>query len=245
MTAAGRILSRVLEFVRPRIVPGTTTGAIDEAVHAFIVREGGRPSFLGLYGFPKSICASVNEEVVHGIPGDRVLKDGDIFSVDVGVLYKGFHADAARTWAVGAVSDEARRLMEVCARSLDRGIGAMLPGNRLSAVSRAVQQEIEGAGFSVVEKYVGHGIGRELHEDPQVPNFVSPNLLRNDLVLTPGLALAIEPMANAGDRDVRVLSDHWTVVTADGRLSAHFEDTVILTEAGSILPTRAHGEVLV
>lgn len=229
MRQAGRIVAETLELLKERIRPGITTMELDQIAEAYIRSRGARPSFKGYEGFPASICASVNNELVHGIPGSRVLQEGDIISIDVGAEYNGYHADSAWTFGVGAIDPAARKLLETTERSLYAGLAAAKPGERLYTISHAIQRCLEEAGFSVVREYSGHGIGRELHEEPFVPNFGPPG---RGLLLEPGMVLAIEPMANAGERYVRTLEDNWTVVTADGALCAHFEHTVVITEQG-------------
>ncbi|MEW6743008.1 MAG: type I methionyl aminopeptidase [Planctomycetota bacterium] len=234
MREAGRIVAGALAVVKEVVRAGVTTHEIDVAVERFITSHGAWPSFKGYHGFPASICASINEEVVHGIPGPRRLREGDIVSVDVGVFYRNFHGDAAATFPVGAVDAGSRRLIDTCRQGLERAIEAVRPGARLWEVSVAVQRTAEEAGFSVVEQYVGHGIGRQLHEDPQVPNYVVPTFKSGPgrLVLQPGIVLAIEPMFNAGVKEVYTRADRWTIVTADGKRSAHFEHTVAVTADG-------------
>lgn len=221
---------RVREVVRP----GVTTGEIDSAVEEFIRDAGGSPAFKGYRGYPAAACVSVNDEVVHGIPGRRALTDGDIVGVDIGVLCGGFYGDAAQTLPVGRVSPEAGRLLAVTCEALYAGIAQARVGNRVGDISHAIQKVVEGAGFSVVRDLVGHGIGRAMHEEPQVPNFgrsgVGPRLQA-------GMALALEPMVNAGDYAVEVLTDQWTWVTKDGSLSAHFEHSVAVTEEGPVVLT--------
>lgn len=229
MREAGRIVAAVLAEMERVIKPGITTAALDKLAAKMIRRSGGEPAFLGYHNFPACICASVNEELVHGIPGLRRLKEGDIISIDVGVRLKGYYGDTAATFQVGEIDREARRLLDVTRGSLDRAIEAMQIGAHLSDVSHAVQSHVEQNRFSVVRNYVGHGIGTEMHEDPQVPNFGPPG--RGPL-LQSGIVLAIEPMVNAGSWEVDVLEDQWTVVTRDGSLSAHFEHTVALGENG-------------
>ena len=197
---------------------------------------GAVPSFKGYNGFPASICASVNEELVHGIPGPRTLKDGDIISVDIGAMYQGYHGDSAWTYPVGDISDEAKRLLEVTEQSLYKGIAEAKPDARLYSISHAIQTHVEAAGFSIVREYVGHGIGTEMHEEPQIPNYGLPN---RGPRLKPGMVLAIEPMVNAGERYVKTLDDGWTVVTVDGKLCAHFEHTVAITPEGCEILTKA------
>lgn len=242
MRQAGQVIVKVFELVGSMVRPGITTGEIDARVEELIRGEGGKPSFKGYHGFPGSICASVNDEIVHGIPGDRMLNEGDLFTIDVGVIIRGYHGDAARSFPVGDISDDVARLAESTANALNNGIQACCAGNRLSDIARAVETEGRDHGYGVVEQYVGHGIGTRLHEDPQVPNYVSDGLLKSDLVLKAGLVLAIEPMFNLGTQDTRTLEDEWTVVTADGKCSAHFEDTVAITESGPEIMTRPTGE---
>ena len=229
MREANLIVARVLEALGNLIEPGVTTARIDQTAEELIHQAGGKPSFKGYRGFPASVCVSVNEEIVHGIPGPRRLHEGDIVSVDVGVHYQGFHGDSAFTFAVGNVSEKVRRLMKVTRESLYKGIEQVRVGNRVSDISAAVQRHVETAGFSVVREFVGHGIGRALHEDPQVPNFGRPG---RGPRLRPGMVLAIEPMVNAEGPGSKVLSDRWTAVTVDGGYSAHFEHSVAVTENG-------------
>jgi methionyl aminopeptidase len=238
MRAAGRIVAAVLRRMEEMAVPGVPRRELDQEAERIIREHNAKPLFKGYRGYPATICASVNEEVVHGIPDSRRLCEGDILSVDVGVNLNNYAADAARTLPVGKVSAEALALIEVCRSALEKAIVAAKAGARLSAVSRAIQQHAESHGCSVVRTYTGHGIGRSLHEDPQIPNFVSPALRLNDPVLRKGMTLAIEPMVNAGGHAVKVLPDGWTVVTEDGSLSAHFEDTVAVTDDGADILTR-------
>lgn len=238
MRTAGKVIIRIFELIFEVLRPGIRTADLDRKVEELIRSEGNRPSFKGYHGFPASICTSVNEEVVHGIPGDRVLDEGDLLTVDVGVIHHGFHADAARSYAVGGVSPEVDRLASATAQALDSGLGACKAGNRLSDIARAVEMLGRRNSYGIVEDYVGHGIGSQLHEDPRVPNYVSPGLLKNDLILKPGLVLAIEPMFNLGTARTRTLEDGWTVVTEDGMCSAHFEDTVAITVDGPEILTR-------
>jgi methionyl aminopeptidase len=235
--ASGRVVAEVLEALEAEIRPGVATVDLDRLAESIIGRhEGARPAFKGYGGFPASICASVNDEVVHGIPSEsRRLDAGDIIGIDVGVLMDGYHADAARTFAVGPVSEESRRLLSVTRSALEAGIAAARPGARLGDVSAAIQGVAETAGFSIVRDLVGHGIGQHLHEDPQVPNF---GVEGRGLELEPGLVIAIEPMVNVGGCEVRTLEDAWTIVTIDGSLSAHFEHTVAITERGPDILTR-------
>jgi len=232
ITAAARALAG--EMVRP----GVSTKAIDKAVYDFIVAQGAKPSFLGYNGFPGSTCISVNSTVIHGIPGDYILKDGDIVSVDVGAYYKGFHGDCAATFPCGTISAEAQKLIEVTKHSFFEGIRFATQGHRVSDISHAIQTYVESNGFSVVRSFVGHGVGRQLHEDPEVPNFGRPG---HGPRLLKGMTLAIEPMVNAGVYDVRVLKDGWTTVTADGKLSAHYENTVLITDGEPEILTVTEG----
>lgn len=235
---AGVIIGRLFEVLPEHIRPGTTTAAIDRFVEDFIrSHEGATPAFKGLYGFPASTCISVNEEVVHGIPRpDRTLRDGDIVSIDVGVLLDGWYADAARTFPVGEITPEAQRLLDVTEAAMYEGIRMAKAGNRLGDIGAAVQRTAESAGFGVVRDLVGHGIGRQMHEDPQVPNFGRPG---QGLRLRTGLVICIEPMITAGSPEVLTLDDRWTVVTQDGGLSAHFEHTVAVLADGPRILTAA------
>ncbi len=236
MREAGRITARALDAVSSAVRPGITTADLDAIAEDVIVKAGARPAFKGYHGFPATLCTSVNGEVVHGIPGDRVLREGEIVSVDCGAIVDGYYGDSARTFPVGQVSDEATRLLDVTRRSLEAGIARCRPGMRLYDVSAAVQEVAEAAGFSVVREYVGHGIGRSMHEDPQVPNYGKAG---TGPTLRTGMVLAIEPMINAGAADVRSLDDGWTVITVDGAMSAHFEHTVAVTENGPLVLTVA------
>jgi methionyl aminopeptidase len=231
MARAGRIIGQLFQELEERVVAGATTAALDQFAETFILdHEGATPAFKGLYGFPATICASVNHEVVHGIPSRyRQLAEGDIVSIDVGVKLDGWFADSARTIPVGQVDPETRSLLDVTREALALGIEQARPGNRLGDIGHAVQTHAEAAGFSVVRELVGHGIGREPHEDPQVPNFGRAG---QGARLEEGLVLAIEPMVNAGVSDVRTLADRWTVITADKKRSAHFEHTVAVTANG-------------
>lgn len=232
MRRAGRLVARALELVQEEAEVGVTTGHLDRIVEGFFREHGATPAFKGYRGYPATICTSINEQVVHGIPGERKLKDGDLLSVDVGAFLEGYAGDAAITLQVGRCGREARKLADVTRRALDRAVEALRPSVSVSEIGRAVQSEVERHGFRVVEKYTGHGIGRELHEPPQVPNFVSRRRSK-DQVLPRGATVAIEPMVNAGQGTTRVLPDGWTVVTADGKLSAHFEHTVAVTAHGA------------
>ena len=232
ITAAARALAG--EMVRP----GVSTKQIDKAVHDYIVSQGAKPSFLHYNGYPASACISVNSTVIHGIPDGCILKEGDIVSVDVGAFYKGFHGDCAATFSCGAISIQAQKLIDVTRQSFYEGIRLATKGHRVSDISHAIQTYVESNGFSVVRAFVGHGVGAQLHEEPEVPNFGpagrGPRLL-------PGMTLAIEPMVNAGVFDVRVLKDGWTTVTADGKLSAHYENTVLITDGEPEILTVAEG----
>ncbi len=237
MREAGRIVAEVLSRIEEAVAPGISTADLEAIAEEIIVgKHGAIPSFKGYRGFPGMVCASLNEEIVHGIPGQRVMQQGDIVSVDVGVIYKGYHGDAAVTVAVGEIDSETQRLLDVTAESLRVGIEAALPGNWSSDISRAIESYVESQGFSVVREYTGHGIGRDMHEDPQVPNYYAPRMGRARL--RPGMTLALEPMVNAGGWQTRVLDDDWTVVTADGTCSAHFEHTVAITQNGPAILTR-------
>ena len=227
MRRAGKITAAARALAGEMVKPGVTTREIDRAVEQFIRKNGAVPSFLNYHGYPGSACISVNDEVIHGIPGNRMLKEGDIVSVDVGACIGGFHGDCAATFPCGEISDEAQRLIDVTRESFFRGIALAKEGNRVFDISAAVQKYVEDNGFTVVREFVGHGIGRQLHESPEVPNYGTagrgPRLLR-------GMTLAIEPMVNAGTASIRQLSDGWTVKTLDGKLSAHYENTVLITD---------------
>lgn len=230
VAAASRIVADVLESLREHVRPGVTTADLDRLAEEAILREGGKPAFKGYHGYPATLCTSVNEQVVHCIPRrETVLKEGDIVGLDLGVYRDGYYGDAAVTLPVGRISAEAQRLLDATEGALYEGIRAAVPGKRVSDISAAVQSFAEARGFSVVTDFVGHGIGRDLHEDPQVPNFGPPG---QGPRLKPGMVLAIEPMINAGKSETQVLGDRWTVVTADGSLSAHFEHTVAVTDRG-------------
>jgi len=232
---SGEILVECFAKVEEALGPGVETRELDRIVEEFIRSRGATPAFKGYQGYPATICASVNEQVVHGIPGPRILAEGDIVGIDIGVARNGYYADAARTYPVGEVSENARRLMRVTKEALELGIGEAREGNHLSDVSHAIQRHAEANGFSVVRTLVGHGIGRQMHEDPQIPNFGLPG---KGPVLAHGMVLAIEPMVNEGRSDVLTLKDNWTFVTVDGKLSAHFEDTVAVTVDGPVIMTR-------
>jgi methionyl aminopeptidase len=231
MRRAGRIVASTRRLVLAAVRPGITTGELDAIAEEHIRSKDAVPSFKGYRGFPRSICASVNEELVHGIPGDRILRDGDLLSLDFGAIWEGYHGDSAVSVFVGEpTSDEAEKLVRVTEEALEAGISQVREGARLSDIGNAVQQVVEGAGFGVVREYVGHGIGQNLHEDPPIPNYGSPG---RGPELRPGMALAIEPMVTLGGWETRVLDDDWTVVTEDGSLCAHFEHTVALTDRGA------------
>ena len=232
ITAAARALAG--EMVRP----GVTTKQIDTAVHDFIVSQGAQPSFLNYNGYPASVCISVNDTVIHGIPGDYVLQEGDIVSIDVGAYYKGFHGDCAATFPCGAISAKAEKLINVTKQSFFEGIRLATRGHRVSDISHAIQTYVESNGYSVVRSFVGHGVGAQLHEEPEVPNFGMPG---RGPRLIPGMTLAIEPMVNVGTADVRILKDRWTTVTADGKLSAHYENTVLITDGEPEILTVTEG----
>jgi methionine aminopeptidase, type I len=227
MRKAGRVVAQAHALVRERLRPGVTTADIDSWVEEFLRRQGAVSAFKGYQGYPACTCTSVNDEVVHGIPGPRVLEEGDIVSVDIGAFVDGFCGDMAWTYPVGQVSELAQKLLRVTEEALMKGIEQAVAGNRLSDIGHAVQTHVEAAGFSVVKSFVGHGIGRSMHEAPQVPNFGRPG---RGPRLKVGMTLAIEPMVNVGTDEVRILDDNWTAVTADGSLSAHFEHTVAVRE---------------
>ncbi len=225
---ANIIVAKTLKFLKAKIKPGITTIELDAQAENFIRKNGGIPAFKGYHGYPGTICASVNEEVVHGIPGGRMLLDGDIISVDVGCELAGYFGDSAVTYPVGSISQEARKLLDVTRESLLKGINMARAGNHLSDISHAVQSHVEKEGFSVVRDFVGHGIGSSLHEEPQIPNFGKPG---QGIKLEAGMVLAIEPMVNVGTAKVVILEDDWTAVTMDKKLSAHFEHTICVTNA--------------
>ena len=233
--ASSRIVAEVLNVLREKIQPGVTTRELDKIAEEVAQKRGAKPAFKGYRGYPYSLCASVNEEVVHGMPSGRVLKEGDIVGLDFGVYYQGFYGDAAITLPVGRVSEEATRLMRVTEQSLYAAIDQTSSGNRLGDISAAVQETAESAGYSVVRDFVGHGIGRNMHEDPQIPNFGKKG---RGIELQTGMILAIEPMVNAGRYRVKILPDGWTVITADGSLSAHFEHSVAITDSGPEILSR-------
>lgn len=227
MRRAGKLVGETHAFLKKLIKPGITTKELDQAAEEFIRKHNGLPAFKGYHGFPGSICASINEVVVHGIPGLKKLKDGDIISIDIGTIVDGYYGDGAKTYPVGDISEEAKELIRATKQSFYEGIKFAKKGYRLSDISHAIQSYVEKQGFSVVRDYVGHGIGQSMHEDPQIPNFGPPGMGPR---LRAGMILAIEPMVNAGGYHVKVLSDNWTVVTVDNRLSAHYEHTVLITE---------------
>lgn len=235
MHEAGRLVWEVHQELAKAVQPGVTTRELDQLAESLIRKAGGIPTFKGYHGFPASICASINEEVVHGIPGKRKLKEGDVLAIDLGITYKGYVGDSAFTHPVGKVDPESQRLLDVTRTSLEKGIEQCYPGKRLGDIGHAVQTYAEAHGFGVVRDYVGHGVGTAMHEEPQIPNFGPPGV---GPVLRPGMVLAIEPMINAGTWEVRTLPDKWTVVTVDGKNSAHFEHTIAITENGPVILTK-------
>lgn len=236
MREAGRITGEALLLAGEKLRVGMTTYELDKIIRTHIEKSGAKPSFLGYGGFPGSACISINEQVIHGIPSmEKRIEDGDIVKVDVGAYFKGFHGDSANTFAVGNVSEEAKKLIDVTKQSFYEGIRFAKPGMRIGDIGAAIQKFAEDNGYSVVRKYIGHGVGRELHESPDVPNFGTAG---RGVRLYPGMVIAIEPMINQGTYEVRELSDKWTVVTADGKLSAHYEHTVAITEDGPLLLTK-------
>lgn len=236
MKEACVLSAQALQIAGQAVRPGVSTWEIDKIAHDFIVKHGGTPSFLGYSGYPATACISVNHQVIHGIPSKKViLKEGDIVSIDLGANLHGYHGDNAATFAVGAVSPEAQRLMDITEQALYKGIEAAVSGGRIGDISAAVQQHAEGAGFSVVRQFVGHGVGKKLHEEPEVPNYGTAG---RGVRLIPGMTLAIEPMINMGTPGVKTLKDGWTVETIDGSLSAHFEHTIAITANGPVILTR-------
>ncbi|WP_020062311.1 type I methionyl aminopeptidase [Bacillus sp. 123MFChir2] len=229
MREAGKIVALTHQELKKHIAPGITTKELDQIAEKTILKYGAVPSFKGYNGFPGSICASVNEELVHGIPGKRKLQEGDIISIDIGAKHNGYHGDSAWTYPVGNISESVQKLLDVTEKSLYLGLEHAKPGERLSNISHAIQTYVEDSGFSIVREYVGHGIGQNLHEDPQIPHYGPPN---QGPRLKPGMVICVEPMVNQGRRYVKTLSDDWTVVTVDGKWCAHFEHTIALTEAG-------------
>lgn len=237
MREAGKIVAEALSITKEIAKEGVTTEELNTRLEEYVLQKGGIPVFKGYRGYPKSICTSINEEIVHGIPDQRKLCDGDILSVDIGVEYRKYVADAAITIPIGEISEEVENLLKVCKEALNKAIEVACANNKLSEVSRSIQNHVESQGFSVIRDYTGHGIGRQMHEDPQIPNFVSKELLKADEILLQGMALAIEPMICAGGYDTEVLGNRWTVVTKDRKLSAHFEHTVVVTENGAEILT--------
>ena len=238
MKEAGRITGEALCLAGESVKAGMSTKQLDDIIYNHIIKSGAKPSFLGYGGFPGSACISINDEVIHGIPSkNKIIQDGDIVKIDVGAYYKGFHGDSANTFAVGNITDEAKRLIEAAKISFEKGIEVAIPGNRLGDIGYAIESHVKKCGFSVVRQFVGHGIGKELHEDPSVPNYGTQG---HGVKLYKGMALAIEPMVNVGCADVYVLPDGWTVKTKDGKLSAHYEHTTILTDDGIICTTRVN-----
>ena len=235
MREAGWVVAQVIEALKTAVQPGVRARELDALAAREIKRRGAAPAFLGYRGFPAHICVSLNEEIVHGIPGERALREGDLVKLDVGAILGGLYADAAVSVSCGEVSPQAQALLEVTRGALEAGIGAAQAGARTGDIGAAIQAFAEGRGYSVVREYVGHGIGRHLHEEPQVPNYGEPG---QGALLQPGMAIAIEPMVNIGTWKTKVLEDHWTVVTEDGSLSAHFEHTILLTEDGAEVLTR-------
>ena len=239
MRQAGRITAGARTIARQAVAAGVSTKQIDKLVHEFIVKSGAKPTFKGYGGFPGSACISVNDEVIHGIPGKRIIRSGDIVSLDVGATYKGFVGDCAGTFPCGEISEEAKKLIEVTRQSFFEGIKYARVGYRVSDISAAIQEYVESHGFSVVREYVGHGVGRQLHEAPEVPNYRTERRTRPDPRLVKGMTLAIEPMVNMGGCAIRVLDDDWTVVTLDGSLSAHYENTIAITDGEPEILTMA------
>jgi methionyl aminopeptidase len=240
MREAGHIVALAHEAVREAIKPGISTAELDKIAYDVITSNGATPSFLNYNGYPATICASVNEVVIHGIPSKKtILKDGDIISVDIGACYKGYHGDCAKTFFVGSVSEEKRQLVEVTTQSLYEGLKFARPGNRLSDISHAIEEYARSFGYSIVLEYTGHGVGHALHEDPAVPNYGAPG---KGPILKKGMTLAIEPMVNVGTHRVRVLKDNWTVVTQDKKPSAHYEHSIVITDDGYEILTKIKGE---
>lgn len=235
MRTAGRIAADALKMAGEMVIPGVKTAKIDREIKKFILSQGATPSFLGYDGFPASVCISLNDTVIHGIPGSRTIKSGDIVSIDIGACYKGYHGDNAATFGAGDISQKAKALMDTTRESLYRGIAAAKVGNRVGDISAAVQAYVESLGYGVVRNYVGHGVGRQMHESPEIPNFgkagKGPRLIA-------GMTIAIEPMINQGTGDVKLGRDGWAVMTLDGALSAHFEQTVAITESGPLVLTQ-------
>ncbi len=236
MRCAGRIAANALAAAGRAVAPGITTGELNDLIMQSIEKDGAYPSFLGYAGFPGAACISVNDEVIHGIPGSRKLCEGDLVKIDVGATYRGYIGDCANTFAVGKISDEAQRLIDVTRQSFYEGIKYALTGNRISDISHAIQTYVEDNGFSVVRKYIGHGVGAELHEEPEVPNFGKPGCGAR---IVSGMTIAVEPMVNQGVYTVKEMSDGWTVKTRDGKLSAHYENSILITENGPEILTLA------
>ncbi len=235
MREAGKITGEALSLAGEAVRPGISTYELDTMIRKCIEKHGAKPSFLGYGGFPGSACISINDQVIHGIPSKKaILKDGDIVKIDVGAFYRGYHGDSARTFPVGEISEEAKRLIEVTKESFYRGVAQIGEGARIGDIGSAIDSYVRENGYSVVRKYIGHGVGRELHEDPEVPNFGTPG---RGPRLCAGMVIAIEPMVNVGTHEVKELSDGWTVITADGKLSAHYEHTVAVTSNGAVLLT--------
>lgn len=236
MRKAGQILDQTREMLVPHIKPGISTHQLDILAEKFIESQGATPSFKNYNGFPGSICTSVNEVVVHGIPSKKkILKEGDIISIDIGVNYKGYHADSAWTYPVGEISPEAKQLLEVSQESLFVGLEQAKPGNHVSDISHAIEEFLKPYGYGIVEEFTGHGIGQSLHEDPYVPNFGKPKM---GPILRPGMTFCVEPMVNLGTKNVKILLDNWTTVTTDKKMSAHFEHTILITETGYEILTK-------
>jgi len=239
MRKAGKITAAARALAGEMVKPGVSTKAIDKAVHDFIVSQGATPSFLHYSGYPASVCISINEQVIHGIPGSRKIREGDEVSIDVGAFIGGFHGDCAATYVAGETSEEVRRLIRVTRESFFEGLRFARPGYRISDIGHAIQEYVEAQGFSVVRDYVGHGVGAKLHEDPEVPNFGKPG---HGPRLMPGMTLAIEPMVNMGGVEIRVLPDDWTVITLDGKPAAHYENTVLITQSDPEILTPTAGD---
>jgi methionyl aminopeptidase len=240
MREAGRILDLTRKMLEEHIKPGISTLQLDQLAESFIINLGATPSFKGYHGFPGSICTSINEVVVHGIPSNKhILKEGDIITLDFGVNYKGYHADSATTYPVGKVTPEIEKLLEVTEKSLYVGLEQAKPGNQVSDISHAIETYVKPFGYGIVEEFTGHGIGRSLHEDPYVPNFGKPH---QGPVLKPGMTFCVEPMVNLGTKRVKILSDNWTTVTTDRKPSAHFEHMIVITETGHEILTIAKKE---
>lgn len=234
MREAGKILAGIISELNSSLKIGMTTGGVDSLAEALIAKNEVKPAFKGYRGYPACTCVSINEEVIHGIPGARVIKDGDIVSIDIGIIHKGYYSDMAVSMGFGNLAPAKQRLLDVTRQALLKGIAEARPGNQLGDISHTIQQYVESKGFSVVREFVGHGIGRELHEDPEIPNYGHP---RHGPFLKAGMVFAIEPMVNIGKAETRMLDDGWTAVTVDGKPSAHFEHTVAITESGPVILT--------